>query len=347
MQQTELNSITSTPSRNLAAWLGVFVLFIVLGAAGAVLFSSSIVVWAAIGLVAAVVAFAAAGFGPTITGRSRSFIAVLGVFLLPTLIGYFAWRNPSSETGVSIVQWLLRVVVFVIIAATLGSLIRSGEHVQTASLKPRGPLMQLLNAYRLAADTLSGYLGGISAALVFPTVAISVANVVLRRVGASMGRNLTTNGLIEAQWYLYGLIFITGLAYILRDGINVRVDFWFGERSPKVQSWIDTVGHIIGLLPFAYIGIKYSWPSVSRSWAYGETSPDPGGLYRPPIKTALMAAFIFIAIAGVADLIKNIEYLRGHESRRADEAPALAGGQTYSVDEFAVDGVDAAKLGST
>ena len=197
--------------------------------------------------------------------------------------------------------------------------------------------MQVLHGYRVVANKFAGMLGVFSAVLIFPTVIISVVNVVLRRVGASQGRNLTSNSLIEAQWYLYTLIFVTGLAYILRDGINVRVDFWFANRSSKTQSWIDLVGHLIGLLPFAYIGIKYSWPAVKLSWEAREGSPDAGGLARYPIKFALMLGFVFLMIQGIAELIKSVEYLRGHEYRRESDNPALAGGQTYVIEDFAVD----------
>ena len=203
--------------------------------------------------------------------------------------------------------------------------------------RPRGPIMVALHAYRQAANRLAGVLGAISAALIFPTVTISVVNVILRRLGAAQGRNLTSNALIEAQWYLYGLMFVLGFAYILREGINVRVDFWFANRSSRTQSLIDLIGHLTCLLPFAFIGIKYSWPSVQLSWQQGEQSPDAGGLFRPPIKTALMLAFVFLAIQGLAEVIKNIEFLRGHEYRHESDNPALAGGQTFSVDDFDVD----------
>jgi TRAP-type mannitol/chloroaromatic compound transport system permease small subunit len=203
-----------------------------------------------------------------------------------------------------------------------------------SGLRPRGIVMTILHGYRVVADKLAGVLGVISAALIFPTVIISVVNMVLRRVGANQGRNLTTNGLIEAQWYLYTLIFVTGVAYILREGINVRVDFWFTNRSSRTQSWIDLIGHCIALIPFAYIGIKYSWPSVKLSWDLNEQSPDAGGLARYPIKTALMFTFVFLMIQGIAEIIKNIEYLRGHELRHASDAPSLAAGQELSVDDF-------------
>jgi TRAP-type mannitol/chloroaromatic compound transport system permease small subunit len=200
-------------------------------------------------------------------------------------------------------------------------------------LRPRGPLMTILHLYRVAADRFAGLLGFLSVILVFPTVIVSVVNVVLRRLGSEFGRNLTTNALVETQWYLYTLLFIFGFAYILREGINVRVDFWFGNRSSRTQSWIDLIGHIVGLLPFAYIGIKYSWPSVQLSWESRERSPNSGGLPLYPIKTALMCAFVFLAIQGLAEVIKAIEYLRGHEHRHASDSLALAG--DLEVDELA------------
>ena len=208
-------------------------------------------------------------------------------------------------------------------------------------LRRRGPIMTVLHGYRVAADRFAGLLGFISVMLVFPTVIVSVVNLVLRRIGAEVGKNLTTNSLVETQWYLYTLLFIFGFAYILREGINVRVDFWFGNRSSRTQSWIDLIGHLVALLPFAYIGIKYSWPSVQLSWANNEHSPNSGGLPLYPIKTALMFAFVFIAIQGVAEVIKSIEYLRGHEHRHESDALALAG--DLEIDELATKAREASR----
>lgn len=217
----------------------------------------------------------------------------------------------------------------------------AGDADAPDGLRPRGPIMKVLHGYRTVVNKFAGMLGVISAFLIFPTVIISVTNVILRRVGARQGRNLTSNALIEGQWYLYTLMFVLGVAYILREGINVRVDFWFGNRSSRTQSWIDLIGHCIGLLPFAYIGIKYSWPSVQLSWEAREQSPDAGGLARYPIKTALMMTFVFLMIQGIAEVIKNIEYLRGHEYRHDSDSPALAAGQEYDIEEYMVEDVAA------
>ena len=208
---------------------------------------------------------------------------------------------------------------------------------EVVPLRPRGPITKILHAYRRAASGLTTALGIISVFAVFAAVVVSVVNVILRRVGAEIGRSITSNALIEWQWYLFTILFVTALAYVLREGINVRVDFWFGNQSDRTKSWIDLIGHLFGLLPFAYIGLRYSWSSVQTSWMLNEQSPDPGGLPRAPIKTVLMAGFAFIMIQGIAEVFRVIEELVGTERRGELEEPALAGGQSADVSDFDLD----------
>ena len=50
-----------------------------------------------------------------------------------------------------------------------------------------------------------------------------------------------------------------------------------------------------------------------------------------------MFGFVFLMIQGIAEVIKTIEYIRGHEYRYESDGPALAGGQTFEVDDFDVE----------
>lgn len=49
-------------------------------------------------------------------------------------------------------------------------------------------------------------------------LAIGIWNVIGRYVGSAIGLNLSSNGLIEAQWYLFDLIFLLGLGWTLQKG---------------------------------------------------------------------------------------------------------------------------------
>lgn len=135
-------------------------------------------------------------------------------------------------------------------------------------------------------------------------MAVGFVNVVLRYVGQATEQRLTTNAVIELQWYLYSGIFLFGFAYILKHQINVRVDFWFTNQSIRRKAWIDFVGHWIALVPFAFIGMYVSFPQAIQSIKVGEQSPDADGLPRGPIKALLAIAFLLLFLQAIAEQIK-------------------------------------------
>lgn len=181
--------------------------------------------------------------------------------------------------------------------------------------------MRALLKFSQIVGDMSQRLGTVSMYLVIVTFVVGFLNVVLRYVGRFIGVRLTSNLFIELQWYLYSLIFFFGFAYILKNNLNVRVDFWYTKQSRKRQATIDFVGHLVSLIPFCIIGIMVTVNPVLRSWGllpdgtWGtwELSPDPSGLPRAPIKTMIIFAFVTLLIQGIAELIKLIAILRGQE----------------------------------
>ncbi len=168
-------------------------------------------------------------------------------------------------------------------------------------------------AYQRFADRLSEWMGKISQYVVIITVGVGFVNVVLRYTGELAGIRLTNNGFIEAQWYLYSLIFLFGFGYILKHQINVRVDFWFANQPRRRKAWIDIIGHSISLIPFCLIAIWVSVPQVRTSWELNEQSPDPSGLPRAPIKTMIIVAFVLLLIQAIGEMVKLVAVLRGLE----------------------------------
>ncbi len=168
-------------------------------------------------------------------------------------------------------------------------------------------------AYMRWADRFAEITGTLSKWVVLPTVGVGFVNVVLRYIGQLTGNRLTNNALLEAQWYLYSLIFLFGFAYILRHQINVRVDFWFANQPLKRKAWIDLVGHLISLVPFAIIGIWISIPQVATSWRLNEQSPDPSGFPRAPIKTMIPVAFALLLIQAIAEVIRVLAVIRDRQ----------------------------------
>lgn len=163
-----------------------------------------------------------------------------------------------------------------------------------------------------AIDVMSEKLGWVSKILVIITVAVGFYNVAARYLGRFVGMQLSSNLLIELQWYLYSLVFFFGFAYIFKHGVNVRVDFIYANMPKKRKALIDFWGHLFFLVPFILLGIYvtinpvlYSWGRLPNgSWGMWEMSPDPSGLPRAPIKTMIILAFITLFLQVVAEIIK-------------------------------------------
>jgi TRAP-type mannitol/chloroaromatic compound transport system permease small subunit len=167
-----------------------------------------------------------------------------------------------------------------------------------------GPVFGALLAYQRWADRFAEWTGTIAKWIVIPTVAVGFVNVVLRYTGAMVGQRLTSNAIIELQYYMYSVIFLVGFAYVLKHQINVRVDFWFANLTRKRKAWIDFIGNWIGLVPFCIIGIWVSTPQALQSIRVGEMSPDASGLSRGPIKALLALAFVLLLIQALGEQIR-------------------------------------------
>ena len=162
-------------------------------------------------------------------------------------------------------------------------------------------------------DNLSERVGGVSVWLVIVTVVIGFYNVLVRYLGQYIGVQLSSNLFIEMQWYLYSLVFFLGFAYILKNGINVRVDFIYANWSKKRKALLDFWGHLFLLVPYCVIGVWVTINPVMTSWRQWEQSPDPSGLPRAPLKTMIIVAFALLLLQAVSELIKLFAILRGAE----------------------------------
>ena len=179
-------------------------------------------------------------------------------------------------------------------------------------------------------DRITEIAGTIARYLILVIVAIGFLNVVARYTGRFIGMRLTSNAWIEIQWYVYSIMFFLAFGYVLKHNVNVRVDFYYADWSPKTRAWIDLIGTIFFLIPFCCIGIYATLNPVMLSWGrlpdgtFGtwEISPDPDGLPRAPIKTMIIVAFVLLLLAAISHAIKCIAVITGHKS--ADEVKALA-----------------------
>ena len=157
-----------------------------------------------------------------------------------------------------------------------------------------------------AIDRFTNAVGQVAYWIVLIMIGVGVWNVLGRYIGNAIGQNLSSNALIESQWYLFDLVFLLGAAYTLQHNDHVRVDVFYDRWSRRRKAMADLLGTLLFLLPFSALVIYYSWEAIARSWAIRETSPDPGGLIRYPIKSMIVVSFVLLILQGISEVIKNL-----------------------------------------
>ena len=120
-----------------------------------------------------------------------------------------------------------------------------------------------------------------------------------------------SNAWLEAQWYLFGALFLLGAGYTLKHGGHVRIDVLHQRLSDRTRAWIDLFGGLLFLLPFAGLLAWLSWALFAESWRIQEMSPDAGGLVRWPVKLMLPLGFGLLCLQGISEIIKSIGVIRG------------------------------------
>ncbi len=163
----------------------------------------------------------------------------------------------------------------------------------------------LLSLSRLI-DIISTGVGKFSMWLILATTLISAGNAIVRKLF-----NVSSNGLLEIQWYLFAAVFLLGAGYGFLRNTHVRIDFIAAKLSPRTRNWIDVVGIIVVLFPFCVLSIVLSWPLFTNALASGEMSQNAGGLIRWPVYALIPLGFALLALQGVSELIKRIAFLAG------------------------------------
>ena len=124
----------------------------------------------------------------------------------------------------------------------------------------------LLSLSRLI-DKLSTGVGKFTMWLILATTLISAGNALVRKFF-----NISSNGLLEIQWYLFAAVFMLGAGYGFLKNSHVRIDFISSKLSHRARNWIDVVGIVLVLIPFCVITIALSWPFFTQAFTSGEMS---------------------------------------------------------------------------
>lgn len=189
--------------------------------------------------------------------------------------------------------------------------------------------MQALLRFSDAIDAVNEWIGSKTAYIVMAMIAIGFVNVLARYIGRFIGIRLTSNVIIELQWYLFSIMFFLGFAYILKHNLNVRVDFWYANWPARRRALIDLAGTLLFLIPFCILAVivtfspvMFSWGRLPNgNWSTWEVSPDPDGLPRAPIKSMIIVAFVLLLLQAISQAIKYIAIVTS--TVRAEQAAQI------------------------
>ncbi|WPB59146.1 TRAP transporter small permease subunit [Xylophilus sp. GOD-11R] len=166
--------------------------------------------------------------------------------------------------------------------------------------------MSLLLMLAKAIDKISSILGKIAAWTVLAAALISAGNAFIR-----YGLDISSNGWLEIQWYLFAATVMLGAPVVLNLNEHVRVDILYGRLKGKGQVYVDMFGIVFFLLPVMGVLAWLSWPLFMKMYLTKEMSGNAGGLIRWPAMLMLPVGFGMMFIQGISELIKRIAYLAG------------------------------------
>jgi TRAP-type mannitol/chloroaromatic compound transport system permease small subunit len=166
--------------------------------------------------------------------------------------------------------------------------------------------MQLLLKMSRLIDALNERVGRLVYWLVLAAVLLSAGNAIVRKLF-----NMSSNSLLEAQWYLFSAVFLLCSGYTLLRNEHVRIDVIVGRLSTKAQTWVDILGTIFFLLPMALLFIYLSWPIFVRTFTHNEISTNAGGLVIWPARLLVPIGFTLLTLQGLSELVKRVAFLAG------------------------------------
>lgn len=166
--------------------------------------------------------------------------------------------------------------------------------------------MSALLKLSLGVDWISERLGWVASVAVLLTALISAGNAIVRYL-----LDISSNGWLEIQWYLFAGIVMLGAPAVLRLNEHVRVDLIYGKLKGNWPVFVDLFGLIFFLLPVMSLMAYFSWPLLVKMYLTHEMSNNAGGLIRWPAMLMLPLGFGLIVLQGLSEIIKRVCYLQG------------------------------------
>lgn len=141
---------------------------------------------------------------------------------------------------------------------------------------------------------------------------ITVYDVLTRYFSIPKFPGLNSTMVQESEFWAHTILFATVMAYALIRQVHVRIDLVRDMFSSRGKYILEILGILIFLIPFSYISARYCFDYMMTSYRSGEVSPSTIGLTNLWIlKSMLVVMFGSLILAGISQLLKCIDGLRG------------------------------------
>lgn len=145
------------------------------------------------------------------------------------------------------------------------------------------------------AETCIVRIGQVAAWVAILLMIVIVFDVVTRRFFV-----LGSTKLQDLEWHIHAVLFMFCLGYAYYKDAHVRIDLIRERLSKRAKLWIELVGCVLFLIPYAFIVIYYGVDWWHRSFIQNEISESATGLpYRWIIKAILPIGFAILLLSAV------------------------------------------------
>jgi len=167
-----------------------------------------------------------------------------------------------------------------------------------------------------AIERFGRWLGEVTSWLVLCTLVSVLAAVAGGAMGANvmlswgvhiplLGDDLTINDVFDLEWHFFAIMVMAGGTYAYIDNRHVRSDLIYSGLSKRAKRWIDTLGDVFLLLPFAAAMTWLSIGFVTRSFNAAEKSDYGGMIDRFAIKSVIPIGFAILFLVVLARVIRS------------------------------------------
>ena len=167
----------------------------------------------------------------------------------------------------------------------------------------------MLQRFLISIDHLSTW-SGKAAAWIILLLTGAVCVEVIKRYWL----NAPTAWAFDADYMMYGVLFMMCGAYTLSQDGHVRGDFLYSSFKPRMQASLDLALYIVFFLP-GIAALSYAgWDFAHASWAINEHVNDTAD--GPPLyhfKAVIPIAGTLVLIQGLAEIIRCVVCLKTGE----------------------------------